>query len=770
MTDISLRGRGQSAILANSIGEAIGALARPSRRSIGFAAASFAATAPTVLAAQLPGKSVLYYDQPAQDWQSEALPIGNGYSGAMIFGGPQHEHIQINAASLWTGDEHTVGTSQNLGDITLDFAHGAASQYRRQLDIATATHTVTYAADGIAYRRDAFASNPGRVMVFRFIADRRGAYTGDIRFADGHGAQNVLAGDTIVSAGALSNGLRYEARIRIVPQGGSLTAAGDHYHLDQVDSFLMIVGDGTDFADDRRTKWRGPDPHGAVNAAVSAAAQQSYQTLKKAQEKDYRSLFNRVEFHLGNTATEAASMPADQRLRRYSEGSLDPELEAFSFQYGRYLLISCSRPGGLPANLQGLWVNTNNPPWSGDFHSDINVQMNYWPAEVTNLSTCDLPFIDWVNSIREVRAEDTRDHFGASVRGWTVRCENNPFGASGYMWNTPGSAWYCQQLWQHYAFTGDKKYLRTTGYPIMKEVCEFWQDHLVTNAQGKLVTPDGWSPEHGDVEPGVSYDQEIVYDLFTNTIAATKALGVDTGFRETLSAMREKLLMPGIGKWGQLMEWAGDKDDPNDHHRHVSHLYAVYPGDWITSESTPDLAKAAAVSLAHRGDDSTGWAIAWRISLWARLRDGDHAYKLLRNYLRLASVATVNYDNGGGVYQNLLCAHPPFQIDGNFGSTAAIAEMLLQSHETYADPAAPDQGRYILDLLPSLPTAWQDGSVRGLCARGGFTVDLAWAQGRLTKVTLTSVTGTGCKLRFKGRTLTVNLKRGHKREVDVSRL
>jgi alpha-L-fucosidase 2 len=719
-------------------------------------------------ASERPGSFVLSYTQPATDWQSQALPIGNGFSGAMIYGGPQHEHIQINCDTLWTGDETTVGHYQNLGDITIDLAHGAASDYHRQLDLTTATHTVTYKADGIHYRREGFASCPNRVLAFRFTASRSGAYTGDLHFADGHDAANTLSDDTITSAGSLDNGLRYETQIRIVPHGGTITAAGNHYHLDHVNSFVLLIGDGTDDAPQSEQGWRGVSPHRAISREITAAAQLSYSALKESQETDYRSLFQRVSLDLGTTPASEAALPTNQRLARYAQNLPDPEIEALSFQYGRYLLISSSRPGGLPANLQGLWNDSNDPPWDCDFHSDINVEMNYWPSEVTNLSMCDLPFIDYVNSIRVVRGVDTRAHFGAAVRGWTVHCQNNPFGASDWLWNVPGSAWYCQQIWQHYAFTQDRAYLRDVGYPIMKEVCQFWQDHLVTNADGKLVTPDGWSPEHGPIEPGVSYDQEVVYDLFTNTIAATKALGVDADFRATLTGMRGRLLLPRIGKWRQLMEWAEDRDDPNDHHRHVSHLYALYPSSEISPLTTPTLAQAAKISLIHRGDDTTGWAIAWRLCLWARLRDGEHAHALLRDYLHLTADTKINYDTGGGVYQNMLCACPPFQIDGNFGSTAGIAEMLLQSQQTYTDSLAPGDAGYILDLLPALPSAWPTGFVRGLCARGAFTVGLTWKDRQLTTITLTSTGGTDCWLRYKTHVLSVHLRIGETRVVAAA--
>jgi len=707
---------------------------------------------------------MLSYNEPATEWQSQALPIGNGMTGAMIFGGPQHEHIQINTDTLWTGDEHNRGESQNLGDITIDFHHGAATNYRRQLDLSTATHAVTYTADSVQYRRVGFASNPGRVLVFEFTANRRGAYTGDVHFADGHQAPNSLAGDTITSAGHLANGLKYETQIRIVAKAGTVTADGDHYHLDRVDSFLLIVGAGTDYLADHTKSWRGQDPHIAVAEQVEAAARQSFSELKKAQEKDYCSFFNRVNIDLGKTDRAQSTLPTDQRLATYKAGAIDPELEALSFQYGRYLLLSSSRPGGLPAHLQGIWVENNTPPWSGDFHADINVQMNYWPSEVTNLSECGTPFIDWVNSIREVRKADTKTQWGKDIRGWTVRCENGAFGGSAWLWNPPGSAWFCQQLWQHYAFTQNKEYLRKVGYPIMREVCEFWEDHLVTNAAGKLVTPDGWSPEQGDNEPGVSYDQEVVWDLFNNTIEASKVLDTDPEFRAKLIDMKSRLLEPGIGKWGQLMEWAEDKDDPDNKHRHVSHLYAIYPGDQITTTSTPELAKAAAVSLDHRGDETTGWAIAWRQCLWARLRDGNRAHRLLQNYLRVTSDTSIQYNAGGGVYPNMLCACPPFQIDGNFGSTAGIAEMLLQSHETYQDASSGNLDRYVLDLLPALPSAWSTGSVHGLRARGGFTVDLSWKDGNLTKAVVTSTGAEDCRLRYRGHLMSVQTMPGEKRE------
>ena len=518
----------------------------------------------------------LHYTHPTQDWQSQALPIGNGRLGAMIFGGAPQEHLQLNEISLWTGDEKDTGRYQNLADLFLDLDHGAPSGYRRALDISTAIHTISYTADEIAYTREYFASAPNQVLVFRFTADHPGAYSGTLRLADAHHAAVAAAGNLLTAAGKLDNGLQYETRVLVLNTGGSLIPGDGTLRISRADSLTILVDAGTNYLQDRAHAWRGDDPHARVSAQLREAAARSFDDLRGAHLNDYQRLFRRVSLDLGGDPG-ANKVPTDERLAAYGKGATDPALEALFFQFGRYLLISSSRPGSLPANLQGLWNNSNNPPWRSDYHSNINIEMNYWPAEVANLSECAIPFFDYVDSLRGVRTEATRAHY-PGVRGWTVQTENNIFGAGSFKWNPPGSAWYAQQFWEHYAFTRDQEFLRKTAYPVLKEVAEFWQDHLVARPDGALVTPDGWSPEHGPEEPGVTYDQELVYDLFTNYIEAAKTLDIDPEFRTAVSRLRDQLLKPKIGAWGQLMEWPEDRDDIRDEHRHVSHLFALHPG------------------------------------------------------------------------------------------------------------------------------------------------------------------------------------------------
>ena len=716
----------------------------------------------------------LWYDEPAKHTLKHGVPIGNGSLGGLIHGKTADEHLVLNIDSLWTGNEnpsgkygHDFGAYQKGGDLRIHLpGHKKFSSYHRELDISEAVARVRYKKDGVTYRREYFASYPHKIVAIRLSADTPGSYTGAIEFVDAHGAPAKAAGDRLVCSGKLWNDLKYEVQILARHKGGSLSSAGSKLKFADCDRLTLLLAADTSYVMDEEQGWQGKDPHEKVSRRIEKAADTDYEVLKTSHLTDYRPLFQRVKLELGSPPESRASLPTDERLKEYTlKGGNDPGLEELLFHYGRYLLIASSRRGTLPANLQGIWNNSNSPPWHSDYHTDINIQMNYWPAEPAGLSDSHRALIEFVHSQIPAWREATRaaDLFQLDegpVRGWAVRFSHNIFGGMGWRWHKPGNAWYAHRFWEHYVFTQDREYLEGVCYPVLKELCQFWEDHLKALPDGRLVVPHTWSPEHGPYEDGTSYAQELVWDLFTNYILASQILNRDPGYRRQVAEMREELHLPDIGRWGQLQEWMVDRDKKDDHHRHVSHLFALHPGRQISPLTTPKMARAAQVSLEARGDKGTGWSRAWKINLWARLLDGNHAHRLLRNLLTLVGKVGVDYSgSGGGVYANLFDVHPPFQIDGNFGATAGMCEMLLQSHLRATDTGM-KPGPFVIHLLPALPDAWPTGSVRGLRARGDFRVNMEWRDGKLVHVSIHSGHGNACRVAYDDRIISLDTEAG----------
>lgn len=674
----------------------------------------------------------LEYTEPAADW-TEALPIGNGTLGAMIYGGVKREHIQFNEISLVNGNETRMGYYQPFGDIFIDFEHNEHyAEYHRKLSLQDAVCTVDYEIQGVNYNREYFCSYPDQIIAIRVAADKPGMLNCHISAVSTHHHPVTYLNNGFTFSGSFDTGLQYLMKSVVIVQGGAHTTTHSRIKIEGADSFTLFITAGTSYVMDYTRRFLGEHPGEKIEKRLSDALRKGYTKISKDHLFDYQRLYNRTSLVLNDQLHGEGSV--SDRLSAYREGGKDNSLDALLFQYGRYLLISSSRPGGLPANLQGLWNRDTIPAWCSQYTTNINLQMNYWPAELTGLSECHAPLFDWLENIAHVQKKSSDPKLQAEV-GWKAYSTMNIMGGNtGWMIHHPGPAWLIQHFWLHYAFTGDRSFLRKRAYPLLKEQVQYWERELITSQDGKLIVREGWSPEHGPNKkegdrthyPGVSYDQQIIYDLFSNFIEAAEVLQTDMEYKQKIAQMRDHLLQPQVGRWGQLQEWMEDWDREDDVHRHVSHLFAVHPGRQITPVSTPGWAKAALVSLRARGLKSTGWSTSWKINLYARLGQGNEAYAAIRQLIT------------NSVQPNLFDLHPPFQIDGNFGFTAGVVEMLLQSH---------DQA---IAVLPALPDEWKEGSVKGLHTRGGFIVDFDWKERKLTYIKVKSTLGGLCRIRTNG--------------------
>ena len=767
----------------------------------------------------------LWYNSPAKYFE-EALVLGNGKTGATVFGGVLSDQIYLNDASLWSGEpvnpnmnpdayknvpeirealkneDYKLAEKLNrklqgkfsesyapLGTMFLEFGHRNYENYYRELDISKAIALVKYDADGIAYTREYFVSNPDKIMVVKLSASKKGTVTFTMKFQSllkySSSAQNdIFQIDGYAPYHAEPDyrgnipepvrfdekrGTRFSSYFKIKNNGGQVVVSDSTIKVVNADEATLYVSIATSFNGFNKDPAKdGLDNKAIAKKQLADAFKKDYQLLKKEHLKDYQSFFNRVKLDLGEVSVP--NLPTDERLKKYTQGADDKNLEILYFQYGRYLLISSSRTKEVPANLQGIWNPYIRPPWSSNYTMNINAEENYWLAESANLPEMHLPFLTFIGNLAETGKVTAKTFYGVN-KGWAA-CHNsdiwamsNPVGDFGHgdpswaCWNM-GGTWASTHLWEHYRFTNNKDFLKNRAYPLMKGVAEFCLGWLVKDKQGYLITSPSTSPENLYITPdgfkgatlyGSTSDLAMIRECFEQTIKASAELNTDAGFRDSLKTALNQLYPYQIGKKGNLQEWYYDWEDAEPQHRHQSHLFGLYPGHQITPDKTPQLANACRKTLEIKGDETTGWSKGWRINLWARLWDGNRAYKLFRellSYVPPDGAKNINYNGGGGTYPNLFDAHPPFQIDGNFGGAAGVVEMLLQSD---------DDGIF---LLPALPDAWSSGLVSGICARGGFEISIKWENGKLSSVEVLSKAGYECKLHYRSQEITLKTKKG----------